>query len=93
VKRKWCKRCGKNPAVINFCNECAREINRAHENVMERTKAAVCYLRGTAPMMTHAGKNASAMKQHRRLEMAAFLSIFHPEIHPDKAAKIAHDIL
>lgn len=92
MKRKLCKRCGVNPAVINFCNDCARHINDAHESVMQRAQAAVCYLRGTAPAMDHEGKRASRMRQHRKLEVAAFLSVFHPEMNPDKAFHIAHSI-
>lgn len=61
---KTCKRCSRRRAVINFCDECAKYINRAHDQVFERTEAAVGYLRLVKP--AYRGFNDDAQKRFKR---------------------------
>lgn len=91
MKTKLCQRCGQNRAVIRFCDPCAREINRAHEHVVERTQAAVCYLNNKKP--SYNGNSCDLRQiQFKREETLAFLQIFHPEMSTDRAMEIAHNV-
>lgn len=87
MKRK-CKRCGKS-AIINFCNDCARYIQQAHENVIAHADAAVGYLLARKP--AYNGHNDFAQREYRHMEMFAFLQVFHPEISADKAMALASE--
>lgn len=89
MKRKYCKRCGNVGAVINFCNPCVRIIQDAHENITQRAEAAVGYLRARKP--EYNGHNDDAQRRYKELEMAAFLSVFHPEMSDDKAARLVRE--
>lgn len=81
MKRKLCKRCGRQPACIRFCNNCAREIQAAHNNVMNRAVAARAFINST--------RGGATSEYLRQLEIVAAISIFNPEIPIDKAIQIA----
>jgi len=73
-----CGRCEVNKVLrdeeeecCDICWDCYNEIADANNNVLKRTHDAIGYLRGT-------------QNNDPKLEMSAFLSIFHPELSKSK---------
>ncbi len=78
IQKQQCERCQTTKILREFehdccdiCQHCYEEITFARKNVLKRTHDAVGYLRGT-------------QNNDPKLEMSAFLHIFHPELSKEK---------
>ena len=74
AKKKMCKKCGENPAVVNYCTPCMKYVSRMMDRVMDNARAARCLARAT---------NAS-----EREKVGWFLGIFHPEMSDAQVHKV-----
>jgi hypothetical protein len=77
-----CAKCGERKKVSkrdpDFCQECFDAIEYARNTIMQRTDAAVGYNRHT--------------NGGRKINVAAFLSIFHPEMSDQRMRTIVNAV-
>jgi hypothetical protein len=63
---RCCKKRRPSKQDASFCQPCLTEIEANLSRQMDRARAARCYL--------------DTGRQNKKLEVAAFLSVFHPEM-------------